>query len=103
MNQFELKNLIFEDVTRVITEELGIANDVKNMTDTIYDKIINDSKNVSKEIIDDGVSCKNNYFTMDDIFGNKLTIFYYVYNFKDNAYRKTYIVKNGNDYLILKV
>jgi hypothetical protein len=49
MNQFELKNLIFEDVTRVITEELGIANDVKNMTDTIYDKIINDSKNVSKE------------------------------------------------------
>lgn len=65
MDQLELKNLIFEDVTHVITEELGIASDVKNMTDIIYDRIINDSKNVSKEIIDDGVSCRNNYFTVN--------------------------------------
>lgn len=91
-----------EDINRVLNEELGIADDVKNATNTIYNRIVEEYKNKKYQedkLIDDGVGQKYGNFYMDDIFGYKLFVEYYIINFRDNFYRNKYIKKNGKNYL----
>lgn len=91
-----------EDINRILNEELGIADDVKKATNEIYERIVMEYKNKKYQedkLIDDGVGQKYGYFQMEDIFGYKLFVEYYIINFKDNFYRNKYIKKNGNNYL----
>lgn len=99
MEEYKLNLMICEDITKIIKEELGIADEVKNTVNIIYDRILQDSKNIEKEIIEDGTSLKYNYFAINDIFGNKLTVYYYIYNFVDKSFRKAFIRKEGENYL----
>lgn len=91
-----------EDINKVLTEELGIADEVRNATDMIYNRIVKEYKNKKyKEdnLIDDGVGQKYGNFIVNNIFGNTLTVEYYIFNFKDSFYRNKYIKKNGSNYL----
>lgn len=65
---WEMNKMICEDITRIIKEELGIADEVKNMVDTIYNKIMEIAKNTESDIIEDGTSLKFNNFTMKDVY-----------------------------------
>lgn len=98
MDEVLIKRQIFEDVTRIV-EELGISDEVSKYVDEIYDKIIDDSHSIESVLIDDGVGLKNNSFYMNDMYGNDLCVFYYIYNFKDAGFKQAFIKKEGTGYL----
>lgn len=91
-----------EDINRVLKEELGIADDVKNATNEIYEYIAKEYKNKKYQedrLIEDGVGQKYGNFYLNNIFGYKILVEYYVINFRDGFYRDKYIKKNGSNYL----
>jgi predicted transcriptional regulator len=91
-----------EDINDILTEELGISDNVSRMTDIILNDIISDYRNRKFEksiIISNGVGVKEGDITVDDVFNNELNVLYKIYNFKDKIYREQYIDKEGKGYL----
>lgn len=91
-----------EDINKILNEELGISDEVVNVTNLIFDKIIKEYKNKKyKNIIPHGKGIYEyqGYFIETNVFGHNLTIEYSIFNFNDRICREEYIAKNGNGYL----
>lgn len=66
-----------EDINRVLKEELGIADDVKNATNEIYEYIVKEYKNKKYQedrLIEDGVGQKYGNFYLNNVFGYKILV-----------------------------
>ena len=91
-----------EDINKILNEELGISDEVVNVTNLIFDKIIKEYKSKKyKNIIPHGKGIYEyqGYFIETNVFGHNLTIEYSIFNFNDRICREEYIAKNGNGYL----
>lgn len=82
LDEQAITNAIIESVDRFINEELGIANAVVEKTSEIKRLIIDDSRMTEKTKLDSGVSMFNGRVDVD-IFGDKMTVVYTIYNFYD--------------------
>lgn len=93
-----IRDKVEDDINNIIKEELGIADEVKDLTSKILN-IIKDKIKITKSVVfDNGAGRKSGDFTID-AFGKKLTVFFTNYNFKDKTYYDKCIEKKGESFL----
>lgn len=93
-----IRDKIENDVNTIIKEELGIAAEVKNLTDKILNIIKEKINTVKSVVFDDGAGRKFGDFTID-AFGKTLTVFFENYNFKDKSFYEKCLKKYGESFL----
>ena len=93
-----LHKIISEDnLKTIISEELGIANEVRNTSSDIAQKIMCSIKETPKQDINfDGVSLREGNFT-SELYGKKVFINYHYYNFRDYEYYQKFLKKSNVD------
>lgn len=99
MKNIFVREEVVKEINTLITEELGVSNEVNKKTKQIISKVLEKLKKTSeKEKIEDGITLKNLSF-QENIFNNELTCWFYLYNFRDKLTYDNYLKNSGNNVL----
>lgn len=93
--EYVILNEISLKINEAINEELGIADEVRDVSIRLRNEIVSRLKNIEKKSVKSGVSLKEDNFRTE-IANKKMTVQIQYFNFKDKLYYLDYIKKYGH-------